>query len=100
MPSPYEIWENTFQPMQNHLVKDAEVCGCLFGHTREEIAHVAEMNETEPQRVWTLVPGDDDKYYIVRGYRIGPREGYLVTEQGYDPNNPAHQRYESQPVLY
>jgi hypothetical protein len=50
--------------------------GCLFETHGEELAFVCGQ---DPQTIWTLVDGDDGNQYLVSGYHLVNRIGYLVS---------------------
>ena len=51
--------------------------GCMFETYGEELEFVMKQN---PNNIWTIIDGDDD-LYIVTGYHIVNRLGYLITEE-------------------
>jgi hypothetical protein len=50
--------------------------GCLFDTHGQELAFVRHQ---DPRTIWTLVDGDDGNLYVVSGYRIVNRIGYLIS---------------------
>ena len=50
--------------------------GCLFETYGEELAFVRSQN---PNTIWTLVDGDDGNQYVITGYHLVNRIGYLIS---------------------
>ena len=73
----YEEWEATYLPKQNHLVPAEERNN--FETYGIELGYVLATADLEPNRVWTLVDGDDGTY-IVNGYHLVNRIHYFITE--------------------
>jgi hypothetical protein len=65
----------------NHLNPTAglaygEGAGCLFETYGEELAFVRQQ---DPRTVWTLIDGDDGDQYVLSGFHLVNRIGYLVS---------------------
>jgi hypothetical protein len=76
----YEMWEEIYKPKDNHLVdnegqKHFETYGI-------ELGYVLATADIEPDRVWTLVDGDEGTW-IVNGYHLVNRISYFITEVPY-----------------
>jgi hypothetical protein len=76
----YEMWEEIYKPKDNHLVKNEgqkhfETYGI-------ELGYVLATADIEPDRVWTLVDGDEGTY-IINGYHLVNRISYFITEVPY-----------------
>jgi hypothetical protein len=76
----YEEWAEVYRPKDNHLVKNKgqqhfETYGI-------ELGYVLATADTEPDRVWTLVDGDEGTW-IVNGYHLVNRISYFITEVPY-----------------
>ncbi len=74
-------FDNQYPLVTNHLNPHASWAfdsdaGCLFETYGDEIAFVRSQN---PQTIWTLVDGDDGNQYLVSGYHLVNRIGYLVS---------------------
>jgi hypothetical protein len=74
-------FDNRYQLVQNHLNPNASWAfgngpGCLFETYGEELALVRQQ---DPLTVWTLVDGDDGDQYLISGYHLVNRIGYLIT---------------------
>jgi hypothetical protein len=50
--------------------------GCLFDTDGHELAFVRQQ---DPRTIWTLIDGDDGNLYVVNGYRMVNRIGYLIS---------------------
>ena len=75
-----EEWEATYLPKINHLnkVDDLGDTTTLFETYGIELGYVLATADLEPNRVWTLVDGDDGTY-IVNGYHLVNRVAYMIT---------------------
>jgi hypothetical protein len=67
--------------LTNHLNPNAswaygDGCGCLFETFGEELAFVRRQ---DPKTVWTLLDGADGNQYLVNGYYVLNRIGYLIS---------------------
>ena len=81
-----ELTENEFDEryplITNHLNPNASWVfgdgpGCLFETYGEELAFVRTQ---DPRTIWTLVDGgDDDNQYLISGYHLVNRIGYLIS---------------------
>jgi hypothetical protein len=80
-----EIDEDTFDALfplrPNHLDGNASWAhgdgpGCLFETYGEELEFVRQQ---DPLTVWTFVDGDDGDQYLVSGYHLVNRIGYLIS---------------------
>lgn len=76
----YELWAETYKPKKNHLNRDHETD--MFETYGIELGYVLGIADTEPDRVWTLVDGDDGTY-IIDGYHLVNRLGYFISEVPY-----------------
>jgi len=76
----YEEWVEIYKPKTNHLVKnDGQLHFETYGI---ELGYVLATADIEPDRVWTLVDGDEGTY-IVNGYHLVNRISYFITEVPY-----------------
>jgi hypothetical protein len=82
---PLEITEDEFDErfplVTNHLNPNAswgsgKEDGCLFETYDEELEFVRRQ---DPRTVWTLVDGDGDDQYLVSGFHVVNRVGYLIS---------------------
>lgn len=76
-------FDAAYTPRPNHLNPNAswaygENPGCLFETYGEELEFVRRQ---DPATIWTLVDGDDGDQYLVSGYHLVNRIGYLLTTQ-------------------
>jgi hypothetical protein len=76
----YATWQKRFQPVPNAFSKNPGCDGSLFETGGRGHAHVLEVHKEKPDCVWTMVEGDNGRWYIVDGYHVVNRVGYLVTD--------------------
>lgn len=69
-------WEKAFKPIQNHISDDRGWDGLLFETFGDDIQFVLAQPHN---KVWTWVDSDDGTY-LINGYHLVNRIGYLVTE--------------------
>jgi hypothetical protein len=86
----YEKWEAKFVPMRNKFDGFASYDGCLYETYGDELTYVLlfannHFGETSDRQVWTLVE-EDGKFFVVEGYRLVNRFGYLLTENKAEVN--------------
>ena len=83
--TPLEITEDEFDTryplVANHLNPNAswgfgDRPGCLFETYGQELAFVRSQ---DPRTIWTLVDGDDSNQYVLSGYHLVNRIGYLIS---------------------
>ena len=67
----YFDWERKYKPIQ------LDGCARMFETYGEELEEVI---ATDPNKVWTLVDGDDGETVIVNGYYFVNRLVYYITE--------------------
>lgn len=72
----YEMWAEVYKPKINHLVKTEQMHFETYG---VELGYVLATADLEPDRVWTLVDGDEGTW-IVNGYHLVNRIAYFITE--------------------
>jgi hypothetical protein len=71
----------TYTLLPNHLNPNAtwgygDGAGCLFETYGEELEFVRKQ---DPATIWTLVDGDDGDMYVITGYHLVNRVGYLIS---------------------
>lgn len=74
-------FDATYPLVTNHIHPHATWAfgdgpGCLFDTHGHELAFVRHQ---DPRAIWTLLDGDDGNLYVVSGYRIVNRIGYLIS---------------------
>lgn len=102
-----EITEDEFDACyllrRNHLNPHAswgfdDEAGCLFETYGEELDFVRQQ---DPCTIWTLVDGDDGDQYVLSGFHLVNRIGYLVSivavPEGVDIQ--VHIPWESEPAF-
>jgi hypothetical protein len=74
-------WTNTYEPMPNLFapMQAGVYVEDKFETYGEELDHVLKIANSEPNRVWTLVDGDDGNMYIINGYHLVNRINYFIT---------------------
>lgn len=78
-----EEWEEKYQPVINHIDSSASWqneygVGILFETYDEELEFV--KSKIDENKVWTYLDGDDGGTFLVAGYSVVNRIGYLVTD--------------------
>jgi len=71
----YPLIPNHINPTAGWVVGE-QGRGCLFETHGDEFDFVRRF---DPQRVWTMVDGDDGDLYLVNGLHIVNRVGYLLS---------------------
>jgi hypothetical protein len=70
----YDEFFNTYNPIKNHLDTNASLNGCMFETFGEELDYV----KAQPNKlIWTYCD-DGDTAYLVSGFHLVNRLGYLV----------------------
>jgi len=72
----YPLIENHINPSAGWVYGTGR--GCLFETYGDEFAFVRRF---DPQRVWTLVDGDDGDMYVLSGLHFVNRVGYLLSRE-------------------
>jgi hypothetical protein len=70
----YPLVTNRLNPNAGWAFGDGP--GCLFETFGAELVFVRSQN---PRTIWTLVDGDDGNKYVMSGYRLVNRIGYLIS---------------------
>jgi hypothetical protein len=76
-------FEERFTLLPNHLNPSAGWgyggdYGCLFETYGEELEFVRRQ---DPRTVWTFIDGDDDDHYVISGFHLVNRIGYLISNE-------------------
>jgi hypothetical protein len=84
----FEEWLDKYKPIPNHLdsnasFQDEDGEGIMFETYGDELEYVLSIANSEPNRVWTYVDGDEGTW-VTNGYRLVNRIGYFITEIPYD----------------
>lgn len=77
-------WEDTYNPMSNHIDFKASWNGALYETYGEEEKFIYEV---DPRHVWTYMDGDDGGTYLVSGRSFINRIGYIVTAKPWDEDD-------------
>lgn len=73
----YEQFEQQYKPIKNPFVQDSSYNGCMFETYGVELAYVREQ---DVKKIWTIVDCDNEEIWIVPGYSIVNRLGYILCE--------------------
>lgn len=76
----YKFQPNHFNPDAGWSIDDD--CGCMFETYGEELEYVKSV---DPRNVWTIVNGSDGGEFILSGFHVVNRVGYLVSLQPIQP---------------
>lgn len=88
----FDQWVEQYRPITNptgdsgFFVDDK----CLMFETYgDDLAVVEKARRENPDKVWTVVEGDDNELYLGNGYHYVNRIGYFITETAHsgDPVN-------------
>ena len=82
----WDEFEEKYQPLTNHLDKNASLSGYMFETYDDEYDFVCEIHKETPERVWTYIESGDapNESVVVNGLHIVRRLGYIVTQEGAD----------------
>jgi hypothetical protein len=74
-------FDEQYPLVRNHLNLNASWAfgdgpGCLFETYGAELDFVRSQ---DPRTIWTLVDGDDGNQYVISGYHLVNRIGYLIS---------------------
>ena len=69
-------WDAKYRPIKNHITKNGDDKFETYG---EELEYVRSILKTEPNKVWTLIEGDQG-LWITNGYHFVNRLNYFITE--------------------
>lgn len=72
----YEKWIEDYDPIKNHITKDAPFDGMMFETYGEDYDFVKKNIQ---KFIWTLVDGDGGSY-ILSGFHVVNRLGYFICE--------------------
>lgn len=75
----YEKFVETYKPIKNHIIQDAPYNGCMFETYGNQLKYIKESGHTD-KHVWTLLECDNEEFWIVPGYSIVNRLGYVLCE--------------------
>jgi hypothetical protein len=83
-----EEWEHHFNPLVNHLDKNASFDdgsgGTMFETYGAEYDYVAAIGQKEPNRIWTYIDNEEGETVIINHWAFANRIGYFITEKPYD----------------
>lgn len=73
----FEIFEKTYKPIKNPFVQNSSYDGCMFETYGVELAHIREQDN---KNIWTIINCENEESWIIPGYHIVDRFGYLLCE--------------------
>ena len=78
----FNAWETKYQPIKNQFSQqqEGEFVEDKFETYGEELDYVLSIANSDPDRVWTLVEGDDGNLYVTNGYHLVNRLNYFITK--------------------
>ena len=79
-----EAWSTTYVPIKNPFEEDGDDGVERFETYGKELEFVLAIANTEPNRVWTLVEGDDGNLFIISGYHLVNRLNYFITVKPFE----------------
>jgi hypothetical protein len=79
-----DAWAATYVPIDNHIANDCREGTDRFETYGKELEFVLSVANTEPNRVWTLVEGDDGNLFIISGYHLVNRLNYFITAKPFE----------------
>jgi hypothetical protein len=87
----WETFEEKYKPQINHILKQKYPKddptgltgwgGIMYETYGDEYEYIREMAQKHPNRVWTLVDGDDGELVIIAGWHYVNRMNYVITEK-------------------
>ena len=75
----YFEWEQKYKPVKNHIGTNGAYDNTMFETFGAELDFVFLKNQQTPEKVWTLVEGDEGQYFEA-GFHTVNRVGYFITE--------------------
>ena len=91
---PVDDFFSIYKPIVNHIVRantpdnigNSEICswnGCMYETYGHEIQHILRLtnNKKTQKKVWTIIEGENNIDYIVAGFHLVNRMGFIVTEK-------------------
>lgn len=76
-----ETFYKKYKPQVNHIDDNASYDGRMYETFGKELEYAHSM--VKENRVWTIIEGDEDSLYIVAGFHLVNRQGFMVTEKPY-----------------
>jgi hypothetical protein len=70
----YPLVTNRMNPHAGWAFGDGP--GCLFETFGQDLDFVRSQH---PRTIWTLIDGDDGRQYVINGYHLVNRIGYLIS---------------------
>jgi len=83
----FDEWVEQYRPIEN-TKGDSGFCFdgryMMFESYGSDLAHVLRVTKESPEKVWTIIEGDDGEMYLTNGYHIVNRFGHFITEVEHD----------------
>jgi hypothetical protein len=79
-------FDDLYTLVANPITPDASFDECLLETYGADHDHVLHVLNTHPDRVWTVVEGDRGEY-VIAGYHVVNRIGYLITTEDVQPEH-------------
>jgi hypothetical protein len=79
----YEQFVEQYAPQQNPFTKEGSFDNCLLSiHGKE-----GDLAKNIPEKhVWTLISGENETQWLVTGYQMVDREGFIITSKPWETN--------------
>ena len=73
-----------YKPQKNPFVQDSSYNGCMFETYGVELAHVREQDN---KNIWTIINCENEESWIIPGYHIVDRFGYILCNIPWESEN-------------
>ena len=80
----YGQFEETYKPQKNPFVQDSSYDGYMFETYGIELAHVREQDN---KNIWTIINCENEESWIIPGYHIVDRFGYILCNIPWESEN-------------
>ena len=80
----FEIFKETYKPQKNPFVQDSSYDGYMFETYGIELAHVREQDN---KNIWTIINCENEESWIIPGYHIVDRFGYILCNIPWESEN-------------
>ena len=83
----YDNFVKIYKPQKNHLVKgECLYDDCMYETYGKEVEYIVDLinNKKKLNHIWTIVDCENEESWIVPGYFLVNRIGYLVTENPWE----------------
>lgn len=80
----FEEFEETYKPQKNPFVQDSSYDGYMFETYGVELAYVREQDN---KNIWTIINCEDEESWIIPGFHVVNRLGYILCEIPWESEN-------------